>query len=205
MKYTKLILTTTLCVSVGVTAFTQTTRGEGLSRQMTSLKNMMESFANSVRPRIDTLESEMDTVEAEMDAAEAQINALTAQENRRTACNDRSTTSIYWPDHPEANGSGCVSHEDLGGTDTVSSGNGCGQVTITWTGSYGSRALTCTARTSPTPHGVISSTSDAYGGECSHDTNYGTAFVRCNNGSYEIQSNSFCRYNSNGEWRGDCR
>lgn len=199
MKFQKLLIVSALSVSLGTAAFSQTRTGEGVNRQIVSLKNMMESFANDIRPRINTLETNVNNMESD-------IQDLQDRENVRTACfNVSGDASVHWPTHPEADGNGCVSHEDLGGTDTVSSGDGCGQVRITWTGRYGNRDISCSATTSPTPHGVISSTSDAYGGECSHDTNYGTAHVLCNNGTYELQSNSFCHYNSNGEWRGDCR
>lgn len=174
MKFQKLLIVTVLSASLGTAAFSQTRAGEGISRQVVSLKNMMESFANDIRPRITTLETEMN-------AAEAQINALTAQENRRTACNDRTNTSIYWPDHPDANGNGCVSHNDLGtGQTTTTTNQGCGVQTITWTGN----GATCMASTPPTPDSIEIIINDPDTG-C-RDQYLGSARVRCSNGSYSF-------------------
>jgi len=202
MKYKNLIITTIVCTSVGFATFAQSRTGEGLSRQVVALKNMMENSANVLRSRLTTVENDLSTVQSDLaptqnqlTAARNQINALTTEENRRRACNDRSTSSIYWPDHPEANSRGCVSHEDLG-TGESGGGQGCGSRGVTWTVGR----FTCRGSLLATPHNVTARATDSQG-TCSNEI-AGNATYRCMNGRYVLE-NSTCYFHSGRT--GECR
>lgn len=183
MKYTKTILTATLCVSLvtGV-AFSQSRASEGLSRQVISLKKMMETFANDIRPRVSTLETD--------------VSALQDRENDRTTCNNISgDSSIYWPNHPEADATtGCVSHSELGSGDTNIAG-GCTNRSVSWQTAHN----TCSAMAPPTPQGVNVTVTKTI--PYCDQGRVGTAVFQCVDGNFILQSGT-CSYQNN---FGECR
>ncbi|MEC9292274.1 MAG: hypothetical protein VX730_07735 [Pseudomonadota bacterium] len=198
MKYKSLIITAVVCTSVGFAAFAQTIRGEGLSRQVISLKSMMESFANDIRPRINTLETD--------------VSDLQDRENERTTCNNISgDSSIYWPNHPEADATtGCVSHEDLGTGETVTTGAGCQNRTVSWT----ANGRTCSGNASSIPDGLtyVFNYNTAPSPTCQNRYTTGVrgqATFRCNNGTYEHVTSepTVCEgvSRSHPDWGGSCR
>ena len=180
MKHKKLLITATLCLSLGATfAFTQPVSTEGISRQISAMRSMLKSLADDIQPRIATLET--------------QVSELIDRENLRTICNNQEgDTSLYWPLHPEADSEGCVSHTDL--TTTISAG-GCTNHTVSWATQHN----TCAAMAPPTPDGVDVTVSKSIP-YC--DQGYvGTATYRCEAGSFVLVSGS-CSYQNN---HNDCR
>ncbi|MEC9292355.1 MAG: Hint domain-containing protein [Pseudomonadota bacterium] len=98
-----------LCtIILAANVWAQTSAGEALSRQVLSLKNMMESMSTGMSSRISTLETQLST-------AQTDISDLQTVINRQTFCHNRSTTSLYWPNHPDADSNNCVTHTDIEG------------------------------------------------------------------------------------------
>ncbi len=95
-------------IILAANVWAQTSAGEGLSRQVVALKNMMENVSNGLTSRITTLETNLTT-------ARTDISDLQTVINRQTLCHNKSTTSLYWPNHPDADANNCVSHTDIEG------------------------------------------------------------------------------------------
>lgn len=223
MKYKSLMITAIVCTSVGFAALAQTRSGEGLSRQVISLKNMMENSATILRNRLTTVENDLTTVQGdlttvqgelattrnELAAARNQINTLTQKENQRRACNTRSgNTSIYWPEHADANGSGCVSHNDLGNgsntNTTTTTGRACQGKRVSWTGG----GVTCSGSIGSTPDQLrVTVRKSIPQSNCNNrDTSgpVGYATYVCRNGTFQLVSKS-CEYRRDTTSHGECR
>ncbi len=172
--FTALLTTASLVVLTDSQAQSRTT--EGISRQMTSLKNMIEAFANDIRPRLTSVENS--------------ITSLETRENLRTTCiNTSGDPSIHWPTHPDADGRGCVSHDDMtGSSGTVS---GCTSRPVQWTGAYGNPTCTSTAwGANEGDTATVTHPRPRCGNHIS-----GSATVTCRNGDFVI-SNPVCSYSS---------
>lgn len=172
----------TLCLTLS--GHTQT---EGVSRQVSALRAAMESFANDAKARIEGLE---------------------ARENLRTACNNQGR--VYWPSHPDANGGGCVAHEDL----ATGNGNFCEEQTVRWPATrmqgyrpgygYIPPGSNCTFKTPVVPEGfTVTATDPDTLGYCQNGSdNSGHAKITCEDGAFVITEPvcAYERYN-----HGDCR
>ncbi|MEC9291900.1 MAG: hypothetical protein VX730_05805 [Pseudomonadota bacterium] len=125
------IIAAVLC-AIATLSYAQSSRtGEGVSRQVTALKNMMESHADSVATQISGITT--------------RLGSLEAVENARTACfNMTGESHIYWPNHSSADSNGCISESSLG------SGQGAGTCSGSLIGGHNSCA-DCTAA-GGTPH-----------------------------------------------------
>jgi hypothetical protein len=160
MKHSKTILILSICaMGFANQVMAQRSSNEGIQRQVLALKNAMSAFRSSVETRIDPLE---------------------ARENMRTTClNDQ---SIHWPTHPNADGQGCVSHEDMVVTseDNNVPTDGCFSQPVRWTGRFGA---TCSATAWGSEEGEAQSVAQTRANRCDEGFE-GTAVATCQNGSF---------------------
>ncbi len=87
-------------------ANTQTARaGEGLARQMTSIKNQMESFRNHVDGEISTITGQLNSVTSTVNSLQSTVNEMSTDVNRVKRC--ANLNKIYAPNHDNADNNGC--------------------------------------------------------------------------------------------------
>lgn len=132
-------------IILAANVWAQTSAGEGLSRQVVALKNMMENVSNGLTSRITTLETNLTT-------ARTDIADLQTVINRQTLCHNQATTSLYWPNHPDADSNNCVSHTDIEGPTGGGGGGGTptcpsDQVWVGW-------RCACACNTNLTPNSM---------------------------------------------------
>ncbi len=96
-----------LCICfISNTAYTQTARaGEGLSRQMTAIKNQMESFKTHVDGEISTITGQLNSVTSTVNSLRNTVNSMSTDVNTMKRCSNRN--KIYAPNHSNADRDGC--------------------------------------------------------------------------------------------------
>ncbi|MEC9292352.1 MAG: hypothetical protein VX730_08125 [Pseudomonadota bacterium] len=155
---------------VSVAAVSQTRAGEGLSRQLQSVKSMLESFRshidgeiarvdseiNTVDSRVDAANTRMDTMDGRMDGIDTQIGGLNSSinshDNRITALENGETgVQVY---------------------------RNCAQRNVTW------GSGNCRGTQGPIPHGTSITVRDTVQGDiCTNRYQYvGYAVYSCNDG-----------------------
>lgn len=123
-------------------------------------------------------------------AMDTRLEALELRENQRTACFNQS--KLYWPNHDEADGNGCVAQDDIA---SGTGFDGCMTQSFSWSGYGGS----CTAVANFAEVGeTVTITDGATTPSCSYSPEYvGTATLTCTDTGFVIDESTCHQRNFN--------
>lgn len=172
-----------LVLLTGVAGAQSTRSGEGIARQLMSVKSMIENFADNIRTRVQTVENEMDAVETRMDTVEADVAsvlATVATHETRLSSHDSSLSGhgrrIRALEEREPTG---------GGGSTAPTPSACNGRNMSWGGG-------CSAYVQSLPDGGAVVLRDQVAGDvCTNRQQYvGQVRVACNNGQISTKNAS---------------